>query len=334
MQAETARHDPLRRFTPTPLVADLRVMGRTVRLETNSSVVLNQTRRLFACYGAPLSGHPEFLWRVVSESAAGLKPPWPDMTAFSAEGLRFVNFGQRSFLAFDLEGREAVGFLAEELAKDETGFTNPFLTGLFLMTAATLGLTSITAACVALGDKGLLIFGPPQSGKTTSSYLAGKLGLATHADHVTFLESEGGSLRAWGDFWPAVFREETQQFLPELQALARRFHYRDLTLLYLEKSRSQNGQARSVSPAFCVFLERQAANVPRLIPLPCGEFARRLKESVPFKDDERFEPQRAAICRALGNLPAYRLAYGSDPATAAIFFRSLLGAHNLLEAQA
>ncbi len=66
---------------------------------------------------------------------------------------------------------------------------------------------------------------------------------------------------------------------------------------------------------------------------PSTGFAGRLRESLPFKEDERFEPQRAAILRALAELPAYRLAYGNDPTVAVVFYRSLLNAHDLLEAR-
>lgn len=276
-------------------------------------------------------GKAEFLWKIVSETDARVRPHWPEMTAFSDDGLRYINLGQRSFLATDLEAREVVGFLPDVLAEDGPGFSSVFLARLFYMTAGALRLTAISAACVAMRGTGLLIFGPPKSGKTTSSHLAVKLGLEFHADQATFLDLEAGGLLAWGDFWPASFRAETAQFLPELLSLTQPFNYREHSFRVLEKSRTDDRGGHSVIPAFCVFLERHASELPRLIPLSPRELAGRLKENLPFDDDERFEPQRAATCRALAKLPAYRLAYGSDPAVAAIFFRSLLSARNLLE---
>ena len=334
LQAETACKDPLRRLTPTPYAADLRIMGRTVRLETNSQTVLRQTRRVFEHYRWTPSGHPEFFWRIVTEADSNITPPWPEISAFSDEGLRFVSIGPRGFLAIDLEAREAVGFLSEELVKDKPGFTCVVLATLFDMTAGALRLTQISAACVAMVGKGLLIFGPPRSGKTISTYFAGKLGLEFHADQVTFLEHKEDGLHAWGQFWPAAFREETKQFLPELLSSTHPFTYGHQSFLCLENNPFQPAEARSVIPASCIFLERQAAEMPQLIPLPAGQLAERVKKSLPFKDDERFEPQRATVCRSLGKLPAYRLAYGDDPAVAAIFFRSLLTTYNLLEARA
>ncbi len=331
MQVHTAHRDPFRRFTPTPFGADLRVMERTVRLETNSPTVLEQTRRIFECYGRSSTAQAEFLWRIVTEKGPRRSPPWPELAAFSDDGLRYVNLGQRNFLAVDLEARHAVGFLAEELANEELGFACIFLATLFDMTAGALRLTPLSAGCVAMREKGLLVFGSSRSGNTTATYCAGKLGLEFHSDQATFLEMEDGGLHAWGQFWPPAFRSESHQFLPELRDLARPVTYRDMNLWYLRESPSHAPGRYGVTPAFCIFLDRKTAEIPRLVPLSCRQVDERLKESLSFHDDERFEPQCAAVCRALAKLPSYRLAYGSDPAVAAIFFRSLLNARNLLE---
>ncbi len=97
--------------------------------------------------------------------------------------------GQRSFIAVDLQAREAVGILPEFLALDQIGFASVFLSSLLYLTSPALGLTPVSAACVAKGEKGLLLFGPPNSGKTTSSYWAKKnLGMDFHADQAVFLE--------------------------------------------------------------------------------------------------------------------------------------------------
>jgi len=332
-KVERNRQDPLRRFVPTPLATALPVMGRTIRLETNSQLILDQVVRVLERYKGAACSAPEFLWRIVTEHRAGMAPPWPEISAFSEDGLRLISIGQHSFLGVDLEGREAVGILAEALAADEAGLRSPFLDDLFCMTASALRLLPMSAACVALGEKGLLVFGPPNSGKTTSSYLAARLGLEFQADQEVFLEVEAGKLRAWGDFLPAAFRPEALQLLPELHALAHPFHYRDLTFFYLEKKNFQSPQAHPVIPVCCVFLDRCRAQVARLAPLSSVELSYRLAECQLFKDDQEFEGQRTAVLQALGELPAYSLAYGSDPGAAAAFFPRLLSGQILEEAK-
>jgi len=321
---ERKRQDPLRRFAPTPLEADLQVMGRTIRLATNSRLVLDQAVQFLARYAATPQGAPEFLWRIVSQARAGVAPPWPEISAFSEDGLRLISIGQHSFLGVDLKRREAVGILAEALVSDAGGFCTPFLDDLFLLTAGSLRLVPIAAACVAQGERGLLIFGPPNSGKTTSSYLAAKLGLEFHADQAVFLERQAGRLLAWGDFLPAVFRPEALRYIPELSTLTSPFHYRQLTFHYLDKNYLQPKRAHPVLPVGCVFLARRQAQAPFLEPLSGDGFSCRLADSQLFKDDERFEDQRATVLDALGKLPAYRLAYGSDPNEVAPLLRNIL----------
>jgi hypothetical protein len=329
--AVSQRQDPLRRFTPTPHKADLPVMGRTVRLETNSLKILQHAVELFAHYPGSPEGRPDFLWRIVIQSHPQMSPPWPKRSAFSDHGLRFAEFGQRNFLAVDLDAREGIAFLAEGLAEDDLGLTSPFIDTIFYLTAGSLGLVSLTAACVALGDKGLLVMGPANSGKTTTSYLAARGGIEFHADQAVFLEMDSGDLRAWGDFFPAAFRPEALQFLPELRASTRHFSYCDFNFYYLDKRRFQPPRAHAVIPIGCVVLDRESASVPHLVPLAKADFCRRLSEGLAFREDDRFEEQRVQILNALAELPAYRLAYGTDPAMAAHCLRQVLMDHEIAE---
>src|SRR5580698_10348103 len=87
------RRDPLRRMAPTPLVVDLGIMGRTIRLETNSPTILDRARNLFARYEQVPGDPPEFHWKLVSNSSFEICAPWPEISAFSDEDLRLVSFG-------------------------------------------------------------------------------------------------------------------------------------------------------------------------------------------------------------------------------------------------
>src|ERR1035437_3265622 len=329
--AVTKLHDPLRRLTPTPLVADLSIMGRKVRLESNSVAVFSGMNALFERFSATSTTSPDFLWRLIGEKDSGSYPAWPAMAAFSDKGLRYVNLGQRSFFAVDLDAGKAIAFLSEKLVNDPVGFSSVFAATLFDMTASALGLVPIGAACVGLNGKALLVFGPPQSGKTTSAYLAGKLGLEFHADQASFLDLMPEGLRVWGQFWPAAFRQESVQFFPELESSKGSFAYANLTFLCFATPPFPAQRAHAVIPIGCVFLERQAADVPHLIPITSSDRNDRLKNCLAFQDDARFATQYAWALRDLGKLPAYRLPYGDDPAVAATFLRSILMVHNSLE---
>jgi hypothetical protein len=312
------RRDLLRRFTPTPYSVELLVMTRTVRLETNSLNVIESALGFFARHQGRAPNAAEFLWRIISQEDSHMDQAGIALSAFSDRGLRFTNIGQRSFLAVDLEAREGIGFVAETLVEPQPKLNcRPFFDTLFCMSAGSLGMLPLSAACVGKGEKGLLIFGPPESGKTTASYLAATSEIEFHADQAVFLEIKAGKLRVWGDLLPAIFRPESLQFLPELRVSTRRFSYPGLTVHYLPKHSFQTARAHPVSTVCSVFLSRVNNSETHLAPIVPTELLHRFEEYVLFKDDDRFQQQTSAILRALGELPAYDLTYASDPAIAA-----------------
>jgi hypothetical protein len=327
---EDVRPDPLKRFTAAPLGADVVVMGKTLRLETNNAKALQIARKRFERYSGLPSARLGFLWKIIAEPDGPSPPSWNEWAAFSEEGLRFVNLGPRSFIVMDMSSRQAASFLPEGLI-DEANFVSAFLSTIFHLTASALGFTVLSAASVAFGRSGLLIFGPPKSGKTTSCYLAGKSGLEFHADMATFLELNGGQARAWGEFWPAAFRVDTLQYLPELREITCPYTFGESSFLHLEKAPSTGPSARSVIPVACVFLERLPGRSPQVIRLGRSKLESEIRNFLPFEEDRQFKPQQTAVLQHLGKLPAYRLIYGGDPGIAAIFYRSLLTTHRVAE---
>jgi hypothetical protein len=325
VQCSSQRLDPLRRFVPTPHGINLQLMGRTVRVETNSPKILDLTLQFFASYQQTSQRDADFKWRIVSESD-GFTGPGAPTSAFSDSDLSFVNMGQRSFLAVDAETRLGIGFLDEGFAEapEPRFISRPPLDILFCMSAACLGLTSLSAACVALGGKGVLLLGEPNSGKTTASYVAAMQGMEFFADQVVFLERSSLGTRAWGDPFPAVFRPATLQFFPELRAGVHPSSYGDLRFYYFDKSKLQSERARSITPLCSIFLQRSVAAEPRLALMAQDELSRHLAASLLFKDGDRFQSQDAAVFAGLGELPSYCLSYGEDPATAATIICNLL----------
>jgi hypothetical protein len=319
------RQDMLRRFTLTPHATDLQLMQRTVRLETNNPAVLALAQTFFERQQHGKAGKPQFLWRIICESDPQVRSTALPFSAFSDVGLRYVNIGQRGFLAVDLEDRKATAFFSDRFVEGETRFEHrPPLDILFCMTAASLGLLALSGGCVGVGDRGVLMFGPPNSGKTTACYLAAKTGMEFHADQVVFLDMSSKTVRAWGDPFPAVFRPETVNFLPELRRTARRSSYEDLAFYYFDKSSLQASVARPVTPVCSLFLDRGASRDTKLAPMMPEDAVAILREYMLFNEDVRFDAQITAALNALAAKPVYRLQYGSDPKIAAAVIREML----------
>lgn len=293
MRPSAEAPDLLRRFTPTPFIADLNAMGRAIRLESNGVAVLEQTRRHFRGYDEPAAEHPDFAWRIISETGCATESGWPEMTAFSQDGLSYASIGNSGFLAVDTNQREAVAFLPEELVKDTPGFARPFLAMLFSLTSTAIGLTAVQAASVARGGAGLLVFGPPKSGKLMAGYLASHFGFDLHAHEMVFLEASSGGLRAWADFWNPG------------QPTAHPF----------------------VTPAACVFIERKGRGAHRLSPLQTGEFQKRLHEYSRLWEGASSQLLESTAWNLLRSLPAFQLSYSGDPSIPARLFQSLIDDH-------
>jgi len=320
----------MRRFVPTPHSVSLPVMKRTVQLETNSSKLLRHLIELFSCYPETPTEHPAFLWRIVVEFDGQAGEPWPQRSAFSDEGVRWAQYGQRNFLAVDLEVREAIAFVSERLIEDELGFISPFLDNLLCLTVGSLGLVPVWANCVAREHRGVLLLGEPNNGKTSASYLAKKLGLEFYADEGVFLELESGILRGWSGFWPPTFRPEALEFLSELRERTSPCFHRNFVVHHLSRDARISGRS-PVQPVCCLFLERQSSASHGLSRITRDELTRLLAGSVLFPDDERFLEQQTRVLHALEALPAYVLRYGNDPAVAAVVARDLLAAEDHTE---
>lgn len=325
--------DPLRRFIDTPYRTTVALMGRPVRIETNSAAVLDQVRSVLPSHLG--DSEPGFSWTIAAEPSTPRPraspepaPPdttWPPLAAYSDDTLRFVSFGGTGFIAADLEARRAAGVIRRELAGDTAGFAGVFLAALGYLTAPALGLVPLSAACVALRSEGLLVLGPPDSGKTTASYRASEAGMGFHADQCVFLEFNDGRIRAWGEFWPAAFRPESVAFLPEIAGAVRPLRWAGGRFLCIPKT-GGGPRREGVTPRASVFLERgtRRTDLARLDP---GEAASLLALQIPHKDNAGPQAARAAIFDCLGRLPAYRLSYGDDPAEAARMFPAILSRH-------
>ncbi len=300
------------RFTPTPLVADLPVMGRTVCLETNSEAVLDQTLRAFKGYSDARDGEVRFRWRLVVDSGAGLQPLSPMITAFSGQGLRCVNLGQRGFMAIDLEAHLAVCFLPEGLVRDETAFCSLLLETLLVMTADALGLTPLPAACVAWSQHALLVFQEPETEGLLRS-TPGRRRPEDQAGFITFLEFVQGRLLAWEGFRQLG---HAPQLLEGLVGASGNRAY--------DASEAEGCffSPRKTSPLACVFLDPVGQGPTRIIRLDEEAKAKRLESNCLIRRE--YSSNADSVLRMLGSLPAYCIKVGNEPGAITTLWRDLL----------
>lgn len=319
MRGSVMREDRLKRFAATLHGGDFSVLGRAVRLETNSLPVLRHARRAMRPCGWPFSPAPRFVVRIVSEAAGGVRRE-QGRRFLAAAGLWLEHLGPRTFFALDTEACLAVAYAPEGLAASEASFTHAFLGPLLDRIAGTFGLMEAPAACLVMAGRGVLTFGS-ESDRLAVSRFTAKLGPEICSDQATFLELEGKALLAWARAWSAPVGEGELPKDTGRNASAER------------PEADPAGVRHPVNPVFSVFLEGESSDVPRLIPLSPRAAGEQLEELRLPPECESENSRREAIRSALARLPAYRLVYGRDRATAAIFIHSLLKTNALLEAR-
>ncbi len=124
--------DPLRRFVPMPVEADLRVSGRVVRFQTNCQAVADQLRRALASAPAGGTEAPLVICRIVTDSYAGVDPTAESLGRHRVahNGLAFIRMGHQSFIAADRDAHEVIAFIPEGLARDARLFRDFFVPAL------------------------------------------------------------------------------------------------------------------------------------------------------------------------------------------------------------
>jgi hypothetical protein len=131
--------DLLKRFTPTPIENMFDLRGATVKLETNSQVLADRLLCSLRRRVSETSTVPDFVWRIVVEPDGEFEVRgMASDHRLSHQGLSFVTIGQKSFLASDLQTREGVAFISENIASNETLFRQYFLPELIALVKESL----------------------------------------------------------------------------------------------------------------------------------------------------------------------------------------------------
>lgn len=301
--------DILRRFTPTPLVADYMVAGPGVRLESNCPDVLQRINLPRADEGLRLPGENQFRWRLVMDTEAGLGSPWPSSGALSTGHLHLQNIGQRSFLAVDACSRTAVASISERMVNDGAQFETLFLTKLCLTTASALGVTVLPAACAVYGTKGILIFFPPGNGRAIDSQNVGRTRPMSFPEPVVLVELRDGILCVRRDLSPAPVYPDLK-LLPELAAATSTLRAAGSAALGAEGNALgdlRDPHLSSTVTLLCsIFLTNEKKSAAQIAPLGRAEYDEVIATHGLF---DGLRPNGASL-QALRDLPAYRLVPG------------------------
>jgi hypothetical protein len=135
--------DPLMRFSPIPHTANVSLWGMTVRIETNSEVLIDRLRSLGVLPSAQDTADPACILKIVIEQdKPNLSVADRLITSYVGDDqLAVFSFGQDGFLASDRGSGLGISFISERLVRDEELFAAHFVPSLRFVPAQT-GTTS------------------------------------------------------------------------------------------------------------------------------------------------------------------------------------------------
>jgi hypothetical protein len=123
----------------------------------------------------------------------------------------------KNFAICDAKAREGAIWLTSSVAEDAAYFHYHFLDGIVSLLIESAYLTPIHAACVALGNRGVLLCGDSGAGKSTLAYACASRGWTYVTDDGSYLIRRRASERlVVGNAHRMRLRPETARLFPEL----------------------------------------------------------------------------------------------------------------------
>ena len=177
--------DPLGYDTPLPLERTFFPLGFPLDIRTNSAEVLAAAETSWPERAGAFS-EPRLRLQVLAEAGDDHPPPPPPR--YRAQGkVLCLAADSRHLAACDLERAKAVCWVSAALAANRTPFRYHYLEGIVYCLLSYLRLTPVHASCVASGGRGVLLSGPPGTGKSCLAYACAKAGLTFVSDDVGYL---------------------------------------------------------------------------------------------------------------------------------------------------
>jgi len=284
--------DPLALDRPLPLTATFHPLGHALELATDSPQILAAAGAVWSRYPRLSAAKPVRLDIAVAHVQSTL--PFHAPVARGREHLVWFAQGTANTAVADLARGFAFAHLAEDVAADADWVAYHFIEPLGYMLLSR-HVTILHAACIAIGDRALLLSGESSAGKTCLSYACAKRGWAfLSGDACQFTRNHLGVII--GRPFSLRFRESARQLFPELNRYTpsnRLTGKLDIAPPVDDLPIRTAHQAEAVS---IVFLSRDsAASAASLKPVPAGEAFRRLAQTIFVGDACLRAEQRASL---------------------------------------
>jgi len=228
-----------------------------------------------------------------------------------------------NFAIVDLARGSSFAWVTPAVVTDHGYFRYHFLEPVVYLLLEALHLAPIHAACVALGESGVLLCGDSGSGKTSLAYACARRGWTYVADDASHLVRPGTDRRILGRPHEIRFRSSAALLFPELAdypAVPRANGQLDLELKTADLAFPRTSTEARVD--YLVFLNRDFSGPAGFRAAERRQAAEWLEQFTCVGEDGIREAQRESLGQLL-NLPTFELRY-RDPNDGEEVLRSLI----------
>lgn len=299
---ETSLFDPLGIGTDLPLRTRLWPLGFPVEVATNSPLVIQAARQSWGCFRERFFEPRIQLRFVVNEDDTSPLPPEP---VVRAQRYLLASVAGRGNCAFcDMERGLGSCWVSATVAAHAEYLRYHFLEAMVYTMLEHLRVTSVHAGCVALDDRGVLLFGPSGAGKSCLTFSCARQGWTLIDDDGSSLMRGGCDNLVLGDPYHLRFRPSAAELFPELRKFPLSTTRRgEKSIEVFTGDLPDIRTAESTRVEQVVFLDRQAAGSASLVPLSKGEARSRLEAELPLFDEAVHEEHMASLANLVRSTP-------------------------------
>lgn len=200
--------------SPLGLKATFYPLGHPVEVRTNAAEVLELYEQLWGKFQLRRDEPTTVCEVSLMETQVAECPPEPSCSLAGSQ-LFFVA-DRNHYTVSDLDRQRTVVLLTRG-ALQYPLYTKYFLLMAPLAHLASTVATPIHAACIALGESGVLLCGDSGAGKSTLAYACARDGWTYVTDDASYAEMGHTERAVVGDCHQVRFRPETAVFFPEIQ---------------------------------------------------------------------------------------------------------------------
>jgi len=313
--------DPLLCDFPLPHFERFYPLGFPVDVLTNSACVLEAARQSWGQFEHTFDRRPMILRIGVIGTETGPMPGPPVYRGY--RNLVSMISDSENYSICELANGFAYAWLTEAVVRHTAFFRYFFLEASANLLISSTYLAAVHAACVEFEGQGVLLAGDSGSGKSSLAYTCARAGWTYITDDASYLMRDGDSLEVIGNPFQMRLRDTASAVFPEFSGSDAnlrpngnsKIEVLTCTLNGVKISGRSNVQ-------MVVFLNRNGANSPELVPFPKPEALKRWSQTICYGDADVRAAQHKAFLRLL-DADVYELRY-AEASTAVSYLEKFL----------